>query len=358
MRAYIVTTFIGCFGVSEENKIIVFKQFPKNPEEIAEKLKLSEYELLDEEKLIQNDLWKKKYKEFVYGVRKPEVKHLEPNNKAEHFIRDNLRKLAVDYKFVKDQIEFNQLLAKINIELTKVKIKKSIERDRLIIQANGSIEELDKATNIFVERLREWYSLHFPEMDRTIESHEKFAKIIEKFGSREKIDEPELNQLKENSMGTDFTEEDIKNVQSFAMQVISLFEFKKHLSKYLDSLLKEIAPNFSELAGPMLAAKLIAKAGGLEKLARMPSSTVQLLGSEKALFRYLHGKGKSPRFGLLFNHQLIQNTPEKFKGRVARVLASKLSIAAKMDYYSKEYKGDKLKKDLEERVKEILSSKE
>ena len=91
----------------------------------------------------------------------------------------------------------------------------------------------------------------------------------------------------------------------------------------------------------------------------MASSTIQLLGAEKALFRFLQSKGKSssPRFGILYNHPLIQNAPEKHKGKIARVLAAKLSIAAKMDYYSKKYKADKLKEELQQKVKEILSSK-
>jgi nucleolar protein 56 len=357
MRAYIITNVIGTFGVDENNKIISHRSFPKDPEKIAEKMKLSEIELIDEEKQLQQDLWKKGYKGFVFSVRKPGAKHVEPKNKAEQYIRENLREIAIEKKFVKDQIEFNQLLTKVNIELTKVKIKRAIERDSLILQANGAIEELDKSINIFVERLREWYSLHFPEMDRIVDNHEKFAKLIEKFGSRGKIDDPELKQFEEKSMGADFVEEDIKTIQLFSGKILELYKLRADISKYLEKLLKELAPNFTELAGTMLASKLISKAGGLKKLARMPSSTVQLLGSEKALFRYLHGHGKSPRFGLLYNHQLIQNAPERLKGRVARVLASKLSIAAKMDYYSKEYRGDKLKKELQERVKEILNSK-
>lgn len=357
MRTYIITTFIGCFGVDEKNKIISFKPFPKNPEKIAEKLKLSELEIIDEEKQLQKELWTKGYKQFVFGVRKSGVRNAEPGNKAEQFIKENLRKLTMEKKFVKDQVEFNQLLTKVNLELTKVKIKKAIERDSLIIQANNALEEIDKSINVFIERLREFFGLHFPEMDRIISDHKRYAAIIEKFGSREKIEDPELKLLAEKSMGADFKEEDIKTLRLFSSKILELYNLRESLSKYLEKLLKEVAPNFSELAGPMLAAKLIAKAGGLEKLAKMASSTIQLLGAEKALFRFLHGHGKSPRFGLLFNHLLIQNAPEKLKGRIARVLASKLSIAAKMDYYSKEYKADKLKQELQERVKEILSSK-
>ncbi len=357
MKAYIVTTFIGVFGVNENNKVISFRQFLKNPEKIAEKLKLSGIEIIEEEKQVQNELWKKKYKEFVFGIRKPKVKHVELRNKVEQFVKENLRKLAIEKKFVRDQAEFNQLMTKVNLELTKVKIKKAIERDSLILQVNGAIEEIDKSINILIERLREWYGLYFPEMDRIVSDHKKFAKIVEQFGSRKNITEPELAQFKEKSMGADLTEEDVKIIQPFAGRILELYKLRENLAKYLEKLLKEIAPNFSELAGPMLAAKLISKAGRLEKLAKMPSSTIQLLGAEKALFRFLHGKGRSPRFGIIFAHQLIQNAPEKLRGRVARVLASKLSIAAKMDFYSKEYKGDRLKQQLQKRVKEILSSK-
>lgn len=357
MRAFIVTTFIGCFGVSEKNKVVYFKPFPRDPEKIAKKLKLSTFELIDEEKQMQKELWKKGYKKFIFSVRKSGVKHAEPGNKGEVFIKENLRKLAINKKFVKNQIEFNQLLTKVNLELTKVKIKRAIGRDSLVVHVNGAIEELDKSINIFVERLRELYGLHFPEMDRAVAGHEKFANLIEKFGTRDKIKDSELKQLAKKSMGMDLRDDDIKAIQLFASKILELYKLREDLSKYLEKLVKEIAPNFSELAGPMIAAKLIAKVGRMEKLAKMPSSTLQLIGAEKALFRYLHGKGKSPRFGLIFNHPLVQNSPEKLKGRVARVLASKLAIAAKMDHYSKKYKADKLKKDLEKRVKEILTSK-
>jgi nucleolar protein 56 len=158
-------------------------------------------------------------------------------------------------------------------------------------------------------------------------------------------------------MGADLDEEDVKAIQEFASRIIDLYQLRKNIEKYIDNVLKEIAPNMREIAGPILTAKLIAKAGGLDKLARMPSSTIQLIGAEKALFRHLHGRGNSPRFGYIFMHSLIQNAPERLKGRIARVLSSKLSIAVKMDYYSKEYKADKLKDELKERVKEILSSK-
>jgi len=356
MRAYIVTTVVGCFGLDEKDKVISFKSFPKDPEKIAEKLKMAEIEILDEEKQLMQELWKKGYKEFVFSVRKSGVKHAEPYNRVEQFAKENLRTLAVDRKFVKDQTEFNQLLTRVNLELTKVKIKKSIGRDSFVIQAVGMIEDLDKSINVFVERLREFYGLHFPEMDRVVNDHEKYARIVEKYGIREKIEEPDLKPIATKSMGANLTDEDAKMIQSLASEILRLYQLREDLAGYLEKVLKEIAPNFTELAGPLLTAKIISKAGGMDKLSKMPSSTIQLIGAEKSLFRFLHGKGKSPRFGILYYHPLVLNAPEKLKGKIARILSAKLSIAAKMDFYSKEYKADKLKQELNEKIKKATSS--
>ena len=357
MRAYIITTFIGSFALDEKNKVIAFRPFPKDPLKAAEKFKHSEIEVIDEEKQLTTDIWKRGFKDFIYAVRKPEIHHAEPGNPAEVFVKENLRRLAVDYKFVKDQSEFNQFLTKLNIELTKVKIRKAVGRDSLVMQAIGATEELDKSLNILIERLREWYGLHFPEMDRIITNHEAFAKIIENFGDRKKIEYEDLKNLKDSSMGIELTEEDVKTIQAMAKEITQLYALRENIAKYIDKTLKEVAPNMREIAGPMLAAKLIAKAGGLEKISKYPSSTVQLLGSEKALFRFLHGKGKSPKYGIIFSHPLIQNAPPEKKGKIARILAAKLSLAAKVDFFSHEDRSEKMKKELQEKVKEALSPK-
>jgi len=358
MKTYLITTFIGCFAV-EDNKIISFRIFPKDVEKISEKLKSSEKELIEEEKELIKELEQREYKETIFPFKKSGVNFSESNSNEEKFIKENLRQLAIKYKFVKDQIEFNQFLSKINIELTKSKIKKSVERDKLVVHVNGALEEVERSLNIFLERLREIYGLHFPEMEQRIHDNEKFSRLIEHFGSKDKIDLPELKQLANKSMGMNFQKDDISVVQTFASEINRLFKLKTELTKYLEKLLKDVAPNTMEIAGTILTAKLISKAGGLEKLARMTSSTIQLLGSERALFRSLHSQGKisTPKYGYLVTHTLIQNSPPELKGKVARVLAAKISLAAKMDYYSKEYRGDALKKDLQARVKEILSSK-
>lgn len=357
MRAYIATTFVGVFALDDNKRVIAFKPFPKDAKMAAEKLKYSELETIDEEKKMMQELWRKDYKDFIFAFKKQGAKRVESNNEIEKSLRENLRKITIERKIFKDQTEFNQFLTKVNLEMTKVKLKRSIQRDSLIMQANGAIEEIDKSVNIMSERLREWYGLHFPEMGRNVEEHKKFAAIIEKFGTREGIEEGDLKEIAKGSMGIELTDEDILIVRQFADKILATYKLRDDMEKYLDKTLKQVAPNTREIAGTMLAAKLIGRAGGLDKLARFPSSTVQLLGAEKSLFRFLHGKGKPPKYGIIFNHQLIQTAPIDKKGKIARILAAKISLAAKIDFYSHDDRSAGLKKDLQDKVKEALSPK-
>jgi nucleolar protein 56 len=118
-------------------------------------------------------------------------------------------------------------------------------------------------------------------------------------------------------------------------------------------LVEKFAPNINFLIGSLIGAKLIAKAGSLQKLAYMPASRIQLLGAEKALYRFLKTGEKRPKHGLIFQWNQIRSAPPWCRGKIARVVAGKLGIAAKLDYFNGEFVGDRLKLEIEEKIKEI-----
>jgi hypothetical protein len=68
--------------------------------------------------------------------------------------------------------------------------------------------------------------------------------------------------------------------------VIELSEYRGQLFDYLRSRMAAVAPNLTVLVGELVGARLIAHAGSLINLAKQPASTVQILGAEKALFRW------------------------------------------------------------------------
>ena len=206
---------------------------------------------------------------------------------------------------------------------------------------------MDKVVNILVKRLREWYSYYLPEFSRTIQSHEKFVELILKKSKNELL--KEIRVRKEDSMGADLSNDDLKPMMALAEHMVSLYILKERQKTYLESVMRKYCPNMLAVAGPLIGAKLIEHAGSIRRLTQFPASTVQLLGAEKALFRHIKTGSRSPKYGLIYNHQLIAQAKKRDQGKVARGLADKISIAVKIDHFKGEFIGNKLKKELEKK---------
>lgn len=99
---------------------------------------------------------------------------------------------------------------------------------------------------------------------------------------------------------------------------------------------------------------MISRAGSLTNLAKFPASTIQILGAEKALFRALKTRTKTPKYGLLFHSNFITRAAPKNKGRISRFLANKCAVASRIDCFADvpvTTYGEHLKQQVEERLK-------
>ena len=143
-----------------------------------------------------------------------------------------------------------------------------------------------------------------------------------------------------------------ERVVSLAERAVGLDAERAALRSFVESHAPAVAPNLAEMAGPVLAARLLSLAGGLESLAKKPAGTVQVLGAEDALFAHLRGRGPSPKHGVIFTHEYVRGTHPENRGSAARALAGKLAIAARIDHYSGEFK-QSVHDDLTERMATI-----
>ncbi|MFH1510716.1 MAG: hypothetical protein ABIF10_03415 [Candidatus Woesearchaeota archaeon] len=230
-------------------------------------------------------------------------------------------------------------LRKLNIRLTAQALRESVKPDNLIIQAIDCIAEIEKAANILVKRLREWYELYNPELSRDIADNERFVKEIR-----------ENDGKKDGSIGAELSEKDIEQIRELGTKVNMLYELKNSNEKYIEELMQEHLPNTLAVAGSLVGAKLVSQAGSLKHLSEIPASTVQILGAEKALFRHMRTGAKMPKYGILHQHQIVQKAG-KLQGKAARVLADKISIGAKVDYFHGEFIGDKLLAEVKRKLK-------
>ena len=133
----------------------------------------------------------------------------------------------------------------------------------------------------------------------------------------------------------------------------SVDEERKRLTGFIEAEMKAEFPNFSVLATPLIGARLLAQAGSKKDLCMMPSSTIQVLGAEKALFNHMKKKGQCPKHGHIFNHPLLQKLPKHKRGKAARIIAGKLSVALKVDYFNGKDSSKEMMKELEDKIRKL-----
>jgi len=377
-KGFVVTNFMGLLLCDEKGEVIEKVLFPKDPAKQADKLYLlSRGEVIEEVKelceraraigvselILEDSTMAKAF--MAPGLI--DVKVQGPNDVAKN-LRSQILSLAVKLGYVEDEDEALKMLHQVAYNLSARKIVEAVEkRDLLVAQAVSCIDEIEKMLNILASRLREWYGIHFPELGNMIKDHEDFIRALQIIGHRDNVKKEEvlakLGPIKDKitkflegggvSLGANVLPKDIEIIKEVASIALNLYNLNNKLRQYVNEVMGEVAPNLKELIGPVLGARLISLAGGLERLAKLPASTIQLLGAEKALFRALRTGSKPPKHGIIFQHPDIHRSPKWQRGKIARALAGKIAIAARVDYFSGEYIADELKEDLKKRIKEI-----
>ena len=290
---YLVTKWFGTF-LCDKRGIKKEILFPKDEREIVKRLrKMEKNNILPEERKIAKDV--------KVIVNEKRLQKIGEYTDSDPFLKEiNIE--PKDYGFSQD------LLHKISITLARNRIEEQLKSEDLqIIQMVNALDDLIQTSNLLSERLNRWSIIPTPE--------EKIKPL-------------------ENTLFT--VDEEIKR-----------------LEKQIDIDMNKIAPNISKIVGSLIGARLISLAGGIQKLAFLPASTVQILGAEKALFRFKKEGGKPPKHGVIFQYPLVNRSPKTERGKIARLLANKIAMAVKADVFTKRDISNDLKEDLDKRIKEI-----
>jgi len=291
---YLFTKWFGVFLYDGE-KIIDKILFSKDTKTISNKIiKIKQNEILKEEK----DIVKNKKEIIVNEKRLKKIGEYKPFDTI-------FKKISIsheDYGFSKE------LLYRATNLATKKNVDKKLEsKDLQIIQMVNTLDDFIQTSNLLYERIESWSMIPTPK--------EKIQPLINAYTTIN-------NEI-------------------------------KSLEKQIEKDMLRISPNITSIIGPLIGARLISHSSGLIKLATLPGSTIQILGAEKALFRYKKEGGKPPKHGVIFQHSLINKAFREKRGKIARILASKIAIAAKADAFTKRDISIELKKDLNKRINEI-----
>ncbi len=236
--------------------------------------------------------------------------------------------MAVDSGFAPDSEAYYETLREVTIVAAERAVQEREESDdQQLIHAVRAMDDVREQANELAERVAEWGGSTESDAGTGIE----YARRLRDRTVADPLDE---------------------RIASLAARVVDLDDEARALRGYIEQTAPEVAPNLSMLAEPVLAARLIALAGGLEALAKQPSGTVQLLGAEDALFAHLRGGAPSPKHGVIYTHEYVRATTPDERGSAARALAGKLTIAARVDHYSGDRRPE-LQAELDERIERI-----
>lgn len=273
-----------------------------------------------------------------------DVHHMDENRINE--IQLKKTQLLVDAAFAKNTADAMAKLRDFAIQLSSAKVTEiSQSPDLHITQAIKALDEIDVMINGLSSRLREWYGLHFPELDNVVDGINGYIQVV-LAGKRSQLGPKTyqdagfteskiemLNLVQQNSKGGEISDENLKIIQSIATQILELSQIRKNLETHVENEMNRIAPNLTAILGASVGARILSKAGSLRKLATLPASTIQVLGAEKALFRALKTGTQPPKHGILFQHPVVHAAPRWQRGKMARAIASKAAIAARVDVY-------------------------
>ena len=328
MECYVTYSVKGFYAFNENNELIAEKLFEET--EILQKLiEIDNKEIPTEEIELIEEL-SKDYDTII----------IESNKRSSDYQSDKVKvknpNPAGDYLRSNFDLDIeNEIYQKLAIYKMK---KAQTGDDKHLIQAINSIDEIDESISKLIERIREWYALYFPEMD-LIKNNETYIKLIYENKTKEEIINAKSDAFPEDMLDIedDINPNDLDIMNNYAKSIYELQQTRKNIIDYIDVKMESIAPNLRLLVGSSLGAKLISHAGGLKRLASYPSSTVQIMGAEKALFRHLKSGDRPPKYGLIYQHPQVRGAKWWNRGKIARLLAGRISLAARKDVFTHDF---------------------
>jgi nucleolar protein 56 len=287
----------------------------------------------------------KRLRLLTSGVLLDEAKHLiqrYPEAKLIEMVDPILESLELPYP----NEERMQILDEAALLLSAQDVDEAAsDPDRRLEHLIRASDELRGSWVLLEARLTEWVVLLLPRA-RMEADRNRLAKLI--------MSSETISDLAEHFEVTlppkPPSESEWLVIKNWAETVASMQSQLDRIESTVRDLSLEHLPSLSAIAGPMIAARLCVAAHGRMRLARLPAGTVQILGAEKAFFSHLKHGTKPPKHGLIYSHVLISRSPKPIRGRVSRMLAARMSLAARIDAFNGTPWGEEELRNIEERV--------
>ncbi|XP_071692691.1 U4/U6 small nuclear ribonucleoprotein Prp31 homolog [Rutidosis leptorrhynchoides] len=275
--------------------------------------------------------------------------HLDNDNEnldgdTEHMEEDVMPDIETRVSELEKTQRYKDIMKKVEDALKK-KGSDDPEYNQLIVECNALSVDIENEIVIIHNSIRDKYRLKFPELESLVDHPIDYARVVKKIGNEIEINPVDLEGLLPSAIimvisvtasttsGKPLPEDVFEKTIEGCDRALTLDESKKKVVDFFESRMGYIAPNLSAIVGNAVAAKLIVTAGGggLSSLAKMPASSVRLLGAKKKNLAGFSTATSQFRVGYIEETEVFQTTPPALKMRACRLLAAKSTLAARVD---------------------------
>jgi nucleolar protein 56 len=337
------------FAFDDEGELLEHRPFKGSPAEVAA-LMASDAE---EESLAR--ALEAKGHEVVCESKIEGFEH-DPGNLARRILTERMYDIALDLGLYDHERKVQALVRDVALQMASSRLAPGIGKDLQGAQAVRALDDLDMIIDRLGQRLREWFLSLYPGYAADMPEPRDFADAM---ASRypwttSKLHKDNLEKMREVLFAEGGPGQGgVVALRDLASRQSDLFLEREKLETLVSTIMVDASPVLSEVAGPILAARLVAEAGGLESLAKMPTTTVQILGARRAVFRHIRSGDRPPKHGVIFIHPSVSTAKRWQRGKIAKVLAGFIVRAARTDAFGGSLKGIELRKDFEKHLTRI-----
>jgi len=325
----------------------------------------------DEEEFNDNDIKTENYEIEDVGMS---VDNQFKDIDMESFTKESVRNVAKlldsqSLKQVTEKIEMYQFGGVVQ----RGEIVGPVEQDpeyKLIVEANNLTVEIDNEINVIHKYIRDKYSKRMPELESLVPVALDYIKTVQELGNE--VQKAKNNEVLQKflttatimvvsvsastTQGMNLNETDLGFINEACDNAIQLNETKLKIFEYVESRMSFIAPNLSIIVGASTAAKLMGIAGGLTNLSKMPACNILLLGQQKRALSGFSAQQVIPHTGYIFHSDVVQNVPPDLRKKVARIVAGKTTLAARIDSFhisSDGTQGSLFREEIDNRIEKL-----
>jgi U4/U6 small nuclear ribonucleoprotein PRP31 len=249
----------------------------------------------------------------------------------------------------------------------------SLEEDpeyKLIVETNQMSAEMDDEVMVVHKFIRDLYAKKFPELESLILNPVDYARVVKVIGNEMDMTMVNLEEVLPSATimvvsvtgsttsGKPLPEDELLRVFEGCDEMVALLQSRMEMLEYVESRMMKFSPNVSVLIGTSLAAQMIGQAGGLTALSKIPSCNVQALGSNRKTLQGLANKAGSSSVnnGLISQCEIVQMAPASLKQRALRLVAGKVTLAARIDSFHQDVAGSagqNFREDILKRIEKL-----